>query len=272
MELNVPKKNLIVGNVGFHIGTQEELLTMIEEFTVPPEGAYVSFIGAPHVVLAQDDPTVAEVYNRAAIACADGMPIVKLAQKMGCPGERCSGPDIMEQIIARGIAKGKRHFFYGASQEVLEKLCQNLKEKYPEIQIVGTYSPPFRVLSEEEDNAIVQNILAQRADYVWVALGSPKQDIWMLEHKERLNRCKLMGVGAAFNFLAGRIRRAPAFMQKAGLEWLYRLTQEPRRLWRRYFLIAPRFLGVRHLTLKRHRAEERARKKAERQTRSKEED
>lgn len=250
----------MVGNVGFHIGTQEELLAMIETFTVPPEGAYVSFIGAPHVALAQDDTTVAEVYNHAAIVCADGMPIVKLAEKVGVHGERCSGPDMMEKLLARGIARGTRHFFYGASKDVLNTLCKKLREKYPEIQIAGTYSPPFRILSQEEDDAISEEILASGADYVWVALGSPKQDIWMLEHREKLRGCKLMGVGAAFNFLAGKIKRAPKRMQELGLEWLYRLIQEPKHLWKRYFIIGPRFLKVKRITLKRYRAQKKQKK------------
>lgn len=147
---------------------------------------------------------------------------------------RVTGPDYMLEAIAQGIDRGWRHYFYGSTPETLEKMEQVLRERFPGIQIAGSYSPPFRAMTPEEDGEIVAQIQAAAPDFVWVGLGAPKQEIWMRAHQGRISGL-MVGVGAAFDYTAGNICRAPAWMQKHNLEWLYRLMQDPKRLFKRYF-------------------------------------
>ena len=130
---------------------------------------------------------------------------------------------------------GIRHYFYGSTQQTLDLLTKNLQQQYPGLQIAGTYSPPFRDLTEGEDQKILEMMRSAKADIYWIGLGAPKQEIWMANHKDQLPGV-MVGVGAGFNFYAGNVKRAPKWMQKAGLEWLYRLTQDPKRLFKRYLL------------------------------------
>ena len=149
--------------------------------------------------------------------------------------QRVTGPDYMLKTIALGLSQGWRHYFYGSTPETLEKMEKALREEYPDIQIAGMYSPPFRALSAEEDGAIVEKINEAAPDFVWVGLGAPKQEIWMHDHQGRVQGL-MVGVGAAFDYTAGNISRAPQWMQKHNLEWLYRLMQDPKRLFKRYFV------------------------------------
>jgi N-acetylglucosaminyldiphosphoundecaprenol N-acetyl-beta-D-mannosaminyltransferase len=156
---------------------------------------------------------------------------------------RVYGPDLMARYCERSALTGSRMFLYGGrNQGALVQLALNLRRRYPGVQIVGGYSPPFRALSEEEREAVVAEINHARPDVVWVGIGVPKQEKWMAEMQERLDAPVLVGVGAAFDFHAGLVPQAPSWMQSAGLEWLYRLLQEPRRLWRRYLTYNPRFV------------------------------
>ena len=141
----------------------------------------------------------------------------------------------MEEIFKVSVEKGYRHYFYGSTPETLKKMEKALREKYPAIQIAGMYSPPFRALSAEEDGAIVEKINEAAPDFVWVGLGAPKQEIWMHDRQGRVQGL-MVGVGAAFDYTAGNISRAPQWMQKHNLEWLYRLMQDPKRLFKRYFV------------------------------------
>jgi N-acetylglucosaminyldiphosphoundecaprenol N-acetyl-beta-D-mannosaminyltransferase len=176
------------------------------------------------------------------LATPDGMPVVWALRLMGHDVERVYGPDIMQAVCARSVDEGWRHFFYGGSPDVVEKLIEVLQSQYPTLQIAGFESPPFRELTREEDEAAANRINESRAQIVWVGLGSPKQDVWMAAHRARLNAPLLIGVGAAFDFFAGRVRQAPRWMQRSGLEWLYRLMSEPARLWRRYLIYNPKFV------------------------------
>ena len=155
--------------------------------------------------------------------------------------ERTTGPDYMGEIFKVSAQKGYRHYFYGSTPETLEKLISNITRDYPGIKVVGSCSPPFRPLSEEEDNRIVERICTAEPDFVWVGLGAPKQENWMAAHQGRVKGL-MVGVGAGFDYFAGNISRAPAFMQKHNLEWLYRLMQEPRRLFKRYFITNIQFI------------------------------
>jgi len=176
------------------------------------------------------------------LATPDGMPIVWALRLMGHPAERVYGPDVMQAACARSVHEGWRHFFYGGSPDVVKTLVEVLKNQYPNLQVAGFESPPFRELTQEEDDGIVDRINASKAHIVWIGLGSPKQDVWMADHRARLNAPVLIGVGAAFDFFAGRIKQAPPWMQKSGTEWLFRLVSEPSRLWRRYLIYNPKFV------------------------------
>ncbi|MBI5080604.1 MAG: WecB/TagA/CpsF family glycosyltransferase [Chloroflexi bacterium] len=176
------------------------------------------------------------------LAAPDGMPVVWALRLMGHQVERVYGPDIMQVVCARSIQEGWRHFFYGGTPDVVEKLIEVLKSQHPNLLVAGFESPPFRELTCEEDEAIVKRINESKAHIVWVGLGSPKQDMWMADHRARLTAPVLIGVGAAFDFFSGRVRQAPRWMQRSGLEWLYRLMSEPSRLWRRYLIYNPKFV------------------------------
>lgn len=155
----------------------------------------------------------------------------------------------MQKIFESSDSNGYRHYFYGSTEETLKKLRDKLQEKYPNINIVGMYSPPFRTLTEEEDNEIIKNINNTEADIVWVGLGAPKQEIWMNNHKNKIKGL-MIGVGAGFDYHAGNIKRAPKWMQKCSLEWLYRLLQDPKRLFKRYFRTNTKFIKLVHKELK----------------------
>jgi len=148
----------------------------------------------------------------------------------------------MRLICDLGQDRGYRHYFYGGTEAALEKLVMALKQTYPKINIVGQYSPPFRPLNPEELKQVIDNINKSQADILWVGLGSPKQDFWIKENRDKLNVSVMVGVGAAFDFLSGANKQAPRWMQKTGLEWLFRLACEPKRLWRRYIIGNPRFV------------------------------
>jgi N-acetylglucosaminyldiphosphoundecaprenol N-acetyl-beta-D-mannosaminyltransferase len=148
----------------------------------------------------------------------------------------------MLELCERSVSKGYRHFLYGGSEEALEQLASNLQQRFPGIQVVGKYSPPFRPLTDEEDNQVVQMINETNPDIVWVGLSTPKQERWMASHMRRLTAPVLLGVGAAFDFHAGLKKQAPQWMQRSGLEWLFRLATEPRRLGPRYLVNNPLFV------------------------------
>jgi N-acetylglucosaminyldiphosphoundecaprenol N-acetyl-beta-D-mannosaminyltransferase len=155
--------------------------------------------------------------------------------------KRTSGPDYMGEIFRLSKENGYRHFFYGSKEDTLNKLRENLERDYPGIEIAGMISPPFRELTEEEDADITRRINEADADFVWVGLGAPKQEIWMARHKDRIKGF-MIGVGAGFDYYAGNIERAPEWMQRANLEWLYRLMQDPGRLFKRYWYTNTRFI------------------------------
>ena len=232
------QRNFFVLNIiGVCANTQSKCLEEIMALPKEPVSATVSFVGIPAVISAKENCRCAEVYNAVTYVAIDGMPIVKKARKAGIDCERCSGPEMMQLILEKSVQEGKTHYFYGgANIQVLNALQKNLEEKFPGIQIVGMYSPPFRPLTEEEDAKLCEEINECKPDFVWVGIGAPKQDIWMMEHCERINGTVMLGVGAAFDFFAGTLDKAPEWVAQSGFEWLYRLMKEPKRLWRRYVL------------------------------------
>ncbi len=173
------------------------------------------------------------------------MPLVWLGKRAGLGTvSRVYGPDLMLHFCRLSALSGYTQYFYGGADGIPEKLAQNLQARFPELKVAGAYSPPFRELTMAEDEEIIEKINKANPDVVWVGLGTPKQDLWMASHRKKLHAPVLIGVGAAFDFHTGRVRQAPKWMQKAGLEWFFRLFMEPRRLWRRYLLYNPWFLWL----------------------------
>jgi len=196
------------------------------------------------VMVARSDPKMHEALRDAVITVPDGMPIVWAANALGeeLPN-RVYGPELMRRYCDRAVERGHRVWLYGGrDQGALVQLALSLRQNHPGIQIVGGYSPPFRPLSEDEDAAVAKQINDARADVVWVGIGVPKQEKWMVRMRERLDAPVLCAVGAAFDFHAGRVSQAPRWMQERGLEWTYRIAQEPRRLLPRYLVTNPSFM------------------------------
>jgi N-acetylglucosaminyldiphosphoundecaprenol N-acetyl-beta-D-mannosaminyltransferase len=213
--------------------------------TIHEHGKGYICVAATHTVVAtQDDPELRAAVCNASLVVPDGQPVVWAMNALGNNlTNRVYGPDLMAKYCERGALTGSRMFLYGGrNQGVLVQLALNLRRRFDGLQIVGGYSPPFRPLSDEEIDAVVAEINHAKPDVVWVGIGVPKQEKWMAALRDRIDAPVLVGVGAAFDFHAGLIPQAPAWMQSAGLEWLYRLSKEPRRLWRRYLTYNPRFV------------------------------
>lgn len=204
---------------------------------------YVTVTGVHGVMESQADPQLKRIHNEAGMVTPDGMPMVWLNRLAGNQAVgRVYGPDLMLAVCEESSLHGWRHFFYGGGDGVADLLADRLKARFPKLDVVGTYCPPFRKLTEEEQAEVVERIDALKPDIVWVGLSTPKQEYWMHAFRPRLEAPVLVGVGAAFDFHAGLKKQAPAWMQRNGLEWLFRLCTEPRRLWKRYLTNNPRFL------------------------------
>jgi N-acetylglucosaminyldiphosphoundecaprenol N-acetyl-beta-D-mannosaminyltransferase len=219
-----------------------ETVSVIESSIEELRGAYICVSNVHTTVMAHDDAAYGNVQRAAAFCLPDGKPLSVYSQKHGFPqAKRVTGPDLMGELFARD--DGLSHYFYGGTPETIELLKTRLTERYPHIRIAGMVSPPFRALTGEEDAEQIARINASGADIIWVGLGAPKQENWMYEHRGKVNGV-MIGVGAGFDYHAGTIKRAPAWMQRASLEWLYRLLQDPRRLFGRYLKTNLRFLWL----------------------------
>ncbi|MGH8904971.1 MAG: WecB/TagA/CpsF family glycosyltransferase [Egibacteraceae bacterium] len=204
---------------------------------------YVCVTGVHGVMEAQRDPALLRIHNESGLTSPDGMPLVWASRWAGVTAvERVYGPDLMLALCAEAAEQGWRSFFYGGKEGVGERLAHCLQARFPGLIVAGTYSPPFRELTAEEDEQVVERINQAQPDLVWVGLSTPKQERWMAAHVGRVRAPALLGVGAAFDIHAGLLRQAPRWMQRSGTEWLYRLIIEPRRLWRRYLYNNPRFV------------------------------
>jgi N-acetylglucosaminyldiphosphoundecaprenol N-acetyl-beta-D-mannosaminyltransferase len=204
---------------------------------------YVCVTDVHCVMECQRDPELRRIYNEAGLVVPDGMPLVWLSRLAGhAEADRVYGPDLLLACCGHSLVRGYRHFFYGGASGVAELLAERLTQRYPGLRVAGTHSPPFRPLTPAEDAAIVERINDSGADLVWVGLGAPKQERWMYRQRASLRAPVLIGVGAAFDFHAGLKRQAPRWLQRSGLEWLFRLLTEPRRLWRRYLRNNPAFI------------------------------
>ena len=198
------------------------------------KGNYICVSNVHTTVTSYRDETYRKVQNSGAMALPDGQPLSIVSRFRGYKdAKRVPGPDLMPEIFRLSQEKGYTHYFYGGSEHTLAQLKNKILEKYPDLQIAGMYSPPYRELSEEEDAQIIERINAAKPDFLWVALGAPKQEIWMYQHRDKIHSL-MIGVGAAFDFLAGTVKRAPMWMQKLCLEWVYRIFQDPKRMLPRY--------------------------------------
>jgi N-acetylglucosaminyldiphosphoundecaprenol N-acetyl-beta-D-mannosaminyltransferase len=222
----------------------EGTLDWIDATIEARRGGYVCVAATHLVVASQDDPELRAAVLGADFTVPDGQPLVWALNLLGHRlTNRVYGPELMERACARAVTTGRRMYLYGGrSQGALVQLTRNLRLRHPGLRIVGGYSPPFRSLTESEEDAVVFDIRRSGAEVVWVGIGMPKQEKWMARMAPRLDGCVLVGVGAAFDFHSGVIPQAPAWMQRLGLEWAFRLAHEPRRLWRRYLRYNPRFV------------------------------
>ncbi len=218
-------------------------LDIIENWIQQQERHYICVTGVHGIMESQKDERLRGIHNCAGLVTPDGMPLVWLSRLRGFRHvQRVYGPDLMLAVCERSITAGWKHFFYGGASGVPELLSETLQKKFPGLIVVGTYSPPFRPLTPDEDEEIVRMINKANPDIVWVGLSTPKQERWMAEHRDRLSAPVLIGVGAAFDFHSGRKPQAPRWMQRSGLEWFFRLLTEPRRLWKRYLINNPLFV------------------------------
>lgn len=218
------------------------LLTYLNHNIHSLSGDYICVANVHTTVTAYEDKEYRKVQNGGILAIPDGGPLSSVGQKRGFKNmKRTTGPSLMGEIFKISAEKGYCHYFYGSTDETLEKLYAALIDDYPGIQIAGMYSPPFRPMTEEEDKAIVERINETKSDFVWVGLGAPKQEKWMAAHQGRVEGL-MVGVGAGFDYFAGNIERAPEWMQKSNLEWFYRLLQDPRRLFGRYWHTNTKFI------------------------------
>jgi N-acetylglucosaminyldiphosphoundecaprenol N-acetyl-beta-D-mannosaminyltransferase len=211
---------------------------------------YVCVTGVHGIMEAQSDEAFRDILNRSFLTTPDGMPTVWLGRIHGFKDmSRVYGPDYMAALCERSVAKGYRHFLYGGKEGVAEELRAELTRRFPGLQIVGTYTPPFRPLNAEEENDLRSQLETSQADVLWCGLSTPKQERFISSYYDRMPVKLMVGVGAAFDLLSGNLDEAPDWMKKSGLQWLYRLIKEPRRLWRRYLINNPKFAWLTLLQL-----------------------
>ena len=206
------------------------------------QSRYVCVCAVHNVVTAKGNHEHGKIIRESDLATPDGMPVAWMLRALGFPKqERINGPDLLWRLCRLLPKNNISGYFYGGSESTLKELNKRLSVAFPDLKIAGMMSPPYRELSEDEDEAHVRAINDSGAGVVFVCLGCPKQERWMFEHRGRINAV-MIGVGAAFDYHAGTLTRAPLWMQKSGLEWLFRLAKEPKRLWKRYFVTNSLFI------------------------------
>ena len=222
-------------NTNINVTNMKETVDYLTDHLEELRGDYICVSNVHTTMMSFRNADYNKVQNSGAMALPDGKPLSIVCRLRGFyDAKRVPGPDLMPEILKLSKEKGYRHYFYGSSPETLNKLKEKLSKDYPCLNIVGMYSPPYRALTQQEDDQILQRINETEPDFIWVALGAPKQEEWMYRHQFQVKGV-MLGVGAAFDFCAGTVRRAPAWMQELCLEWLYRLMQDPKRLFSRYF-------------------------------------
>lgn len=218
-------------------------VSTILEWVTHRNAQYICVRDVHGIMRAQDDPALMAIHYSAGLITPDGMPLAWTLKARGYrDAERVCGADLVAALCKASVPEGTRHYLYGGKPGVAERMAAKLTEMYPGLHIIGSSTPPFRQLTLEEDEAVVAEIAAMQPDVVWIGLSTPKQEYWMRDHVGRIPGATLIGIGAAFDFYAGDVKRAPRWMQQSGTEWLHRLASEPKRLWRRYLVLAPKFV------------------------------
>jgi N-acetylglucosaminyldiphosphoundecaprenol N-acetyl-beta-D-mannosaminyltransferase len=220
----------------------EQALAEIERRIRSREPAYVCVCTVNSVMECRRHPDLRALFLEAGMVTPDGMPLVWLARREHPHVSRVYGPDLMLAELERSPQTGHRHLFYGGGPGIGKRLAGKMVERFPRLDVAGVIEPPFAPLEQLTTDAVAAEINSARADVIWVGIGSPKQERWMARMRPRLEAPVLIAVGAAFDFHSGMVRQAPRWMQRSGLEWLYRLRTDPRRLWRRYLVDNPRFV------------------------------
>lgn len=240
--MNLPARYNVLG-VGVSALTLEQARDLVLGVRGRLRQSYVCLCTVHGISEAQNDPAFRAIYNRSFLTTPDGMPLVWLGRWQGHRlVTRVYGPDLMLAVCDAGRDAGLTHYFYGGLPGVAEQLRDKLSARFPGLQVVGSFAPPFHPLTPGEFARLQADIAAQKPDLIWVGLSTPKQERFMAEAWDKLDAGLLLGVGAAFDFHTGRVRQAPRWMQRGGLEWLFRLAMEPRRLGRRYLVNNPLFL------------------------------
>ncbi|MBX3733092.1 MAG: WecB/TagA/CpsF family glycosyltransferase [Verrucomicrobiae bacterium] len=236
-----PRVNVL--GVGISVLNLDTVVPVLDSALRSGQRGYITVTGVHGVIESQDDEALRRIHNASLLTTPDGMPMVWMGRFAGhgMMG-RVYGPDLMERVFEWSRTRGVTHYFYGGQEGVVEVLSQRLAARFPGLRIVGTFTPPFRPLTDAERDALVAEVARVRPDFFWVGLSTPKQERFMAAHRDLLEARFLVGVGAAFDFFAGRVRQAPRWVQRSGFEWLYRLAMDFRRLWPRYSRIVPRFL------------------------------
>ena len=230
--------------VGISALNLQSALAEIAEAIRARRKGYICVTGVHGVMEAQSDETFRGILNNAFLCTPDGMPMVWVGKINGQKDmSRVYGPDLMLDICAWSETHSCRHFFFGGAPGVADALVEKLKVRFPKLEIAGTFTPPFRPLNPSEEKELQEKVRAARPDILWVGLSTPKQEKFMAEYLPKLDAALMIGVGAAFDFLSGRVKQAPRWMQRSGLEWFYRLCSEPRRLAGRYFKNNPLFVA-----------------------------
>ncbi|MGB9594201.1 MAG: WecB/TagA/CpsF family glycosyltransferase [Anaerolineae bacterium] len=238
-----PRVNVL--GVGVSAINLQQALAIIDDWIARRDPHYVCVSTVHGIMECQRDEAVRRALNSSGLTTPDGMPLVWISRLRGFSHvRRVYGPDLMLAVCERSVVKGYRHYLYGGRPGVAEALKARLERRFPGVQIVGLECPPFEPLTPEQDREAVARINAANPDIVWVGMSTPKQDLWAAEHVGRVNAPVIIAVGAAFDFVSGRKRQAPRWMRNCGLEWLFRLIQEPRRLWRRYLIYNPIFIWL----------------------------
>lgn len=238
---SIPRTNVL--GVGISAINMSDAVRLSDHLIRSNGCGYICVTGVHGVIEAQSDPQFRRIQNVSYLTVPDGMPTVWVGRLQGHRGmRRVYGPDFMLELCKLSAQQGYTHFLYGGRQGVAEHLSQVLTAKFPGLRVVGTFTPPFRPLNAVEEDKMIAQVRAARPDIVWVGLSTPKQERFMADYQGKLGVPLMVGVGAAFDIHTGGVRDAPAWMKGVGLQWLHRLVQEPRRLWKRYFINNPRFI------------------------------
>jgi len=243
-ETPAPAKSSILG-VGISLVDVASAADTVMAWCREKAQVYVSVSNVHHVIEAQDQPDFKAVLNGADMTVPDGAPLSWVLRRRGHQRVRqVTGRDLMLAVSARLASSGGSAYYYGGDEGVADQLATAMTKRFPGLKTAGAWSPPFRPLTDDEEARVVAQINASGADVVWVGIGTPKQEFWMRDFRDRLDAPVLIAVGAVFDFFTGRLRAAPHWVQRAYLEWLFRLIMEPRRLWRRYATTVPRFIWL----------------------------